>query len=120
MVFRYIITLISFYLKTDMRNFEKDLQDATREELLNWINRFDVNVVKLASDELTRRYLKDLEESIKENNRNLESFKSETLNFNKETSSQTEKMILLTKVLTGLTIVMVVGLLIQIWLSWPK
>ena len=47
-----------------MKNFSKDVQDATNEELLDWVNHLDFRVVHLASDELTRRRIKSLNEAI--------------------------------------------------------
>jgi hypothetical protein len=52
-----------------MKNFEKNLEDASDEELQRWVNNYDFRVVPLASDELTRRQLKGLQSEIK----NLES-----------------------------------------------
>jgi hypothetical protein len=46
-----------------MGNFAKPLQDASDEELMQWINTLDPNFTVLASDELTRRQNKRLEES---------------------------------------------------------
>jgi len=47
-----------------MKNFAKNIEDATEEELLLWVNTLDFKVVPLASDELTRRSIKRLNESI--------------------------------------------------------
>lgn len=86
-----------------MANFPKKLEDATKEELKLWINQSDPNYVKLASDELTRRALNKLENTIK--------------NFNEQSSKQTEKMIELTRWIVVLTIAMVIGLIAQIYLA---
>jgi hypothetical protein len=51
------------------KNFAKNLEDASEEELLVWINTLDPNYTKLASDELTRRTLKSLDKATKENAR---------------------------------------------------
>ena len=47
-----------------MANFPKKVEDATNTELLSWVNQLDFRVVHLASDELTRRSIKRLNESI--------------------------------------------------------
>ena len=47
-----------------LKNFAKNVEDATDEELLLWVNTLDFRVVHLASDELTRRSIKRLNESI--------------------------------------------------------
>ena len=47
-----------------MKNFSKNVEDATDVELLSWVNQLDFRVVHLASDELTRRSVKKLNESI--------------------------------------------------------
>ncbi|OHA89183.1 MAG: hypothetical protein A3C70_00600 [Candidatus Zambryskibacteria bacterium RIFCSPHIGHO2_02_FULL_43_14] len=86
-----------------MANFSKKLEQATEEELYSWVNELDFRVVPLASDELTRRYLRGLRKSIRL--------------FNKKSSEQTEKMIRLTWLIAGLTGVLVVGLLVQIYLA---
>jgi hypothetical protein len=68
-----------------MSNFEKKLEDATEEDLKRWINEYDFRVVPLASDELTRRYLKSLQSEIK--------------NFNNTSTKYSEKLIDLTLIL---------------------
>ncbi len=65
-----------------MTNFAKKLEDASNKELYSWINELDFRVVPLASDELTRRALNQLQEAIE--------------TFNEQSSKQTEKMINLT------------------------
>ncbi len=47
-----------------MTNFAKNVQEATETELLLWVNTLDPNYTKLASDELTRRTIKRLNESV--------------------------------------------------------
>ncbi len=86
-----------------MSNFSPKLEDATDEELMNMINELDFRVVPLASDELTRRTIRRLRETIE--------------TFNKQSSKQTQKMIQLTRYIVGLTIVMIFGLVVQIILT---
>ena len=86
-----------------MSNFSPKLENATDEQLYYWINEGSHDVVVLASDELTRRKIKQLREAIKV--------------FNKQSSKQTQKMIQLTRYIVGLTIVMITGLVVQIILS---
>ncbi len=47
-----------------MCNFHPKLEEATDEQLKYMINELDFRVVPLASDELTRRVLKKLQETI--------------------------------------------------------
>lgn len=47
-----------------MNNFEKKLEDATEEELNRWINERNPSFGTLASNELTRRSLRRLQETI--------------------------------------------------------
>lgn len=90
-----------------MSNFSPKLENATDEQLKHWINELDFRVVPLASDELTRRALKSLQVAIDE--------------FSERSSRQTQKVISLTRWIVALTIVMVVGLVIQIILAlWIK
>lgn len=86
-----------------MSNFSPKLEDATNEQLMHMVNELDFRVVPLASDELTRRSVQKLQETI------------QTLS--NQSSRQTEKMIRLTWWIVGLTVVMVLGLIIQIILS---
>ncbi len=86
-----------------MSNFSPKLEDATDEQLMHMVNELDFRVVPLASDELTRRTVKTLEKTIS--------------SFNEQSSKQTDKMIRLTWWIVCLTIVMVVGLIIQIILA---
>ena len=85
-----------------MANFAKNLEEASEKELYWWVNQLDFRVVPLASDELTRRALSKLQKTIK--------------TFNEQSSKQTGKMVRLTRWITALTAVMVIGLLIQIYL----
>lgn len=68
-----------------MSNFEKKLEDASEEDLRRWVNDNNFQVVPLASDELTRRYLKSLQNEIK--------------NFNETSKKYSEKLIDVTLVL---------------------
>ena len=86
-----------------MRNFEKKLEEATEEELYFWVNERDFRIVHLASDELTRRSLNKLRETMRI--------------FNNKSSKQTQEIIRLTRWIVGLTIIMVIGLIVQIILS---
>ena len=83
-----------------MSNFSPKLEDATDEQLMHMVNELDFRVVPLASDELTRRAIKKLEKTIQV--------------FNNQSSKQTRKIITLTKWIVVLTVVMVVGLAVQI------
>lgn len=53
-----------------MSNFSPKLEDATDDQLKYWINETDARLASLASDELTRRRLKELQETIQDLNRN--------------------------------------------------
>lgn len=86
-----------------MTNFSPNLEDSTDEQLWQLINQSSPHYGSLASDELTRRALNKLQETIKI--------------FNIQSSTQTEKMIRLTKWITVLTAVMVIGLFVQIYLA---
>ena len=86
-----------------MANFAKNLEEASEKELYSWVNQLDFRVVPLASDELTRRTLNKLQETIK--------------TFNEQSSRQTEKMVRLTWWIVGLTVAMLVGLVVQIILA---
>ena len=79
-----------------MKNFEKDIENATDKELYTWVNNLDFRVVPLASDELTRRSIKEMIKSINV--------------FNNKSSGQTKRLIIL-------TIIMTIGLIIQILLA---
>jgi hypothetical protein len=84
-------------------NFAPKLQDSTDDQLWHLINESSPHFSVLASDELTRRSLVKLQKNIDK--------------FNKTSTKQTEKMIVLTRWIVGLTIAMLVGLGIQIFLS---
>jgi len=86
-----------------MSNFSPKLEEATDDQLKYMINELDFRVVPLASDELTRRALNKLQKRIEV--------------FNKQSSKQTKKMIRLTWGIVCLTIIMIVGLIIQIILT---
>ena len=83
-----------------MSNFSTKLEDATDDQLKSWINELDFRVVPLASDELTRRAVNSLKETIQ--------------TFNEQSSKQTQKLIRLTWWIVGLTVIMTTGLDIQI------
>ena len=82
-----------------MSNFAPKLQDSNDDQLWHLINESSPHYGSLASDELTRRSLNKLRETMQV--------------FNEQSSRQTEKMIKLTRWIVGLTIVMVVGLIVQ-------
>jgi len=86
-----------------MSNFSPKLQDATDEQLMHMVNELDFCVVPLASDELTRRTIRKLKKTIEV--------------FNSQSSKQTEKLVKLTWWIVGLTIIMALGLIIQIILA---
>lgn len=87
-----------------MSNFSPKLEDATNDRLKHWTNETNPHFAPLASHELTRRALNELQETIKI--------------FNEQSSKQTEKMIRLTWWIVVLTIIMVFGLVIQIILAF--
>jgi len=82
-----------------MNNFFPKLEDATSDQLKHWTNETSPHLGTLASDELTRRALNNLEQTIK--------------TFNEQSSKQTEKLVRLTWWIVGLTIAMLVGLIMQ-------
>lgn len=86
-----------------MSNFSPKLQDSTDEQLWRLINESSPAYSALASDELTRRALSELQETIKI--------------FNGQSSQQTEKLVWLTWWIVGLTVAMLGGLIIQIILA---
>jgi len=86
-----------------MSNFAPKLEEATEKELYHMVSELDFRVVPLASDELTRRTIKELQETIRM--------------FNEQSSKQTKKMITLTQRIVVLTIIMVLGLIIQVILT---
>ncbi len=83
-----------------MSNFAPKLQDSNDDQLWHLINESNPHYASLASDELTRRSLRELQQTIS--------------TFNDQSSRQTEKMIRLTRWIVGLTIVMIAGLIVQI------
>ena len=86
-----------------MTNFAPKLEDSKDEQLWQLINQSSPHYGSLASDELTRRTLKKLQETIK--------------TFNEQSSKQTDKLVGLTWWIVGLTVAMLVGLIIQIILA---
>ena len=86
-----------------MSNFAPKLEDATDTQLRYMVNELDFRIVPLASDELTRRAINDLRETIKK--------------FNEQASQQTEKLVRLTWWIVGLTVALLVGLVVQITLT---
>lgn len=86
-----------------MSNFSPKIEEATDDQLKHWTSETSPGYASLASDELTRRALNKLQETIK--------------TFNEQSSKQTDKMIRLTWWIVGLTVVMVLGLAIQIILA---
>lgn len=86
-----------------MSNFSPKIEDSTEDQLNFIINELDARYGALASNELLKRAVNKLQETIK--------------TFNEQSSKQTEKMIKLTWWIVALTIVMVVGLFIQIILT---
>ena len=86
-----------------MSNFSPKIEEATEDQLKNWTNETDPRYGFLASNELMRRSVKKLHETIQ--------------TFNEQSSKQTSKMIWLTWGIVGLTVIMVIGLLVQICLT---
>lgn len=87
-----------------MSNFSPKLNEATNEQLNDWLNDIHPQYGSLASDEQTRRVINDLKKTIEI--------------FNDQSSKQTQKMIVLTWWIVVLTIMMLFGLLIQILISF--
>ncbi len=87
----------------NMSNFSPKIENMTEKELYYSINEHDPRFSVISSNELTKRSLDKLERTIEI--------------FNKESSRQTMKILFLTYTTTFLTVVMVVGLIIQIWLA---
>jgi len=102
-----------------MSNFSPKLEDASEKELRYMVNELDFRVVPLASDELTRRYIEDLNKTVKENVKQTKKFAEVTKEFNDKTSKQTEQMVWLTRLIAGLTVIMVLGLAVQIYMLIP-
>ena len=86
-----------------MTNFSPKLEDSKDDQLWQLINQSNPHYGSLASDELTRRALNGLQETIK--------------NFNELSSKQTDKLVSLTWWIVGLTVAMLIGLIIQIILT---
>ncbi|MDO8686808.1 MAG: hypothetical protein Q7K11_01195 [Candidatus Berkelbacteria bacterium] len=83
-----------------MSNFSPELQDSKENQLWQLINQSSPHYGSLASDELTRRALNKLQETIK--------------SFNEQSSKQTDKLVQLTWWIVGLTVAMLIGLIAQI------
>lgn len=103
-----------------MANFSPKLEDSTDKQLLYMVNELDFRVVPLASDELTRRSIKKLNESVDKNAEELKSFSDVTKKFDEETSVQTEKMIRMTQTMKTLTWVMAIVVITQVLLAIPR
>ncbi len=86
-----------------MTNFGKNLKEVPDEELEDGVNEHDPRFAALESNELIKRSVNKLENTIE--------------TFNTQSSKQTSKMICLTWVIVGLTIAMLIGLVIQIFIS---
>lgn len=86
-----------------MTNFSPKLEDSKDDQLWQLINQSSSHYGSLAFDELTRRALNKLQETIK--------------TFNDQSSKQTDKLVGLTWWIVGLTVAMLVGLIIQIILA---
>ncbi len=87
-----------------MVNFSPRIEDSTEEQLLNNIDEHNPSYGIISSNELLKRTINKLEKTIEI--------------FNKESSKQTGKMLFLTYTTTFLTVVMVIGLIIQIILAF--
>ena len=87
-----------------MSNFSPKIEDISDDKLLYGVNEHDPRYAQLESNELVRRQLQKLQETIK--------------SFNKQSSKQTDKMIWLTWVMLILTVAMLVGLIIQIIIAF--
>lgn len=57
-----------------MSNFEKKLEDASEEDLKYWVNERMPPWVSLASDELTRRSLQKLQNTIQDLDKNTKNY----------------------------------------------
>lgn len=86
-----------------MSNFAPKLEDSEDSQLWHLINESSPHYGSLASDELTRRTLNELQGTIKV--------------FNEQSSKQTDKLVRLTWWIVGLTIAMLIGLIVQIILA---
>lgn len=87
-----------------MSNFSPKIEESTEEQLNFIINELDARYGILASNELLRRDTEELKNTIQ--------------NFNEKSSKQTEKMLFLTYLIAFLTVVMVIGLIIQIYFNF--
>lgn len=83
-----------------MSNFSPKIEDSNEEQLSFIINELDARYGILASNELLRRDIKKLKNTIQ--------------TFNEKSSKQTEKILFLTYLIAFLTGIMVIGLIIQI------
>ncbi len=63
-----------------MSNFSPKLQDATDGELMHMVNELDFRAVPLASDELTRRSIKDLTKAIEKMDRSSSKYSQAMMN----------------------------------------
>ncbi|MCR4334786.1 MAG: hypothetical protein NUV47_03625 [Patescibacteria group bacterium] len=86
-----------------MSNFSQKLEEIEDEQLKMGVKEHDPRYGVLESNELIKRSVNKLEKTIE--------------TFNKQSSKQTEKMIGMTKIITILTSIMVIGLLVQILLA---
>jgi hypothetical protein len=90
-----------------MSNFSPKIEDSTEDQLNFIVNERDAHYGALAYNELLKRAVNKLQETIK--------------TFNEQSSKQTEKLVRLTWWIVGLTLAMLVGLVIQIILViWIK
>ncbi|MDD4902372.1 MAG: hypothetical protein PHE24_04510 [Patescibacteria group bacterium] len=93
-----------------MSNFGKPLKEMTEEELRNCVDKQSWEMANLPLTELAIRSLNSLQKTIQI--------------FNEKSSEQTSKLLILTCWIVGLTIVLVVGLVIQIFpilvAMWPR
>jgi len=97
-------------------SFGENLEDASDLDLKRWVNTSVRHLAVLPSDELTRRELKRLKDSIDVNTDEMRKFARSSEKFNSETSSQSSAMIRMTRMITFLTGILVFGLIIQILL----
>lgn len=86
-----------------MSNFSPKIEDMSESELRNAINEYSSDWALIASNEVTKRSLDSLHDTI-------------TV-FNKQSSEQTEKMLFLTYLMAFCTVIMLVVGLIQIYIA---
>ena len=98
-----------------MNAFGKKLEEASDQDLKQWINNGDFE--GLASDELTRRKLKELQDSIEKNTKQLNSFSNQSNKYNEDSSAQTNRMLSLTMFNIFLTAASVLGLFIGLYFA---